>query len=147
MAILIDKRIQKFVEGCLYEEENKLISIYLKDIDETFWFDNEVAAQNFLNKQAIERVGDPELRTDSFDYMDEEGLLHRYLLGGVSKKGEIISYLEEVVNEFTEEQLYEEYGYLMDKEYGKDTELLMDIMKCSGLDVEHKNGKYLVLDK
>lgn len=147
MAILIDKRIQKFVEAHLYEKENQVISIHLKDIDETFWFDSEVAAQNFLNKQAIERVGDPELRTDSFDYIDEEGLLHRYLLGGVSKKGEITSYLEEVINEFTEAQLYEEYGYLMDEEHGKDTELLMDIMKCNGLDVEHKNGKYLVLDK
>lgn len=146
MAILINKRIQKFVEGCQYEN-GKVISIHLKDIDETFWFDSEIAAQEFLNKQAIERVGDPELRTDSFDYIDEEGLLHRYLLGGVNKKGEIISYLEEVVNEFTEEQLYKEYGYLMDKAHGNDTELLMDIMKCNGLDVERSNGKYLVIDK
>ena len=92
MTILIDKRIQKYVEGCVYEE-NRTISIHLKDIDETFWFDSELAAQEFLNKQAIERVGDPELRTDSFGYMDEEGLLHRYLLGEVNRKGEIISYL------------------------------------------------------
>ena len=147
MAILIDKRIQKFVEGCLYEDKEKVISIHLKDIDETFWFDSEVAAQEFLNKQAIERVGDPELRTESFDYTDEEGVLHRYLLGGVNNKGKIVSYMEEVVNELTEAQLYEEYGYLMAQEHGKDTELLMDIMKCNGLDVEEKNGKYLVLDK
>ncbi|MDE5830855.1 MAG: hypothetical protein K2H53_04245 [Clostridia bacterium] len=146
MAILIDKRIQKFVEGCQYKD-GKVISIHLKDIDETFWFDSEVAAQDFLNKQAIERVGDPELRTDSFDYTDEEGVLRRYLLGGVNRKGEILSYLEEVVNELTEAQLYEEYNYLMDQEHGKDTELLMDIMKCNGLDVEEKNGKYLVFDK
>lgn len=125
----------------------KVISIHLKDIDETFWFDGEVVTQEFLNKQAIERVGDPELRTDSFDYIDEEGLLHRYLLGGVNSKGEIISYMEEVANVFTEEQLYKEYKYLIDQEHGKDTELLMDIMKCNGLDVEEKNGKYLVLDK
>lgn len=110
MAILIDKRIQKFVEGCLIGENEEVISIHLKDIDETFHFDSEIAAQNFLNKQALERVGDPELRTDSFDYTDEEGLLHRYLLGRVNKKGEIISYLEEVVKEFTESQLYEEHG-------------------------------------
>ena len=146
MSILIDKRIQKFVEGCQYEN-GKVISIHLKDIDETFWFDSEVAAQSFLNKQAIERVGDPELRTESFDYTDEEGVLHRYLLGGVNKKGEITSYLEEVVNELTEAQLYEEYGYLMDQEHGKDTELLIDIMKCNGLDVKEKNGKYYVIDK
>lgn len=146
MAILLDKRIQKFVEGCQYEN-GKIISIHLKDIDETFWFDSEVAAQDFLNKQTIERVGTPELRTGSFDYADEEGVLHRYLLGEVNKKGEIISYLEEVVKEFTESQLYEEYGYLMDQEHGEDTELLMDIMKCNGIDVEEKNGKYLVLNK
>ena len=147
MAILIDKRIQKFVEGCLIGENEEVISIYLKDINESFHFYSEVAAQNFLNKQSLERVGDPELRTDSFDYTDEEGVLHRYLLGGVNKKGEIISYLEEVVNEFTEVQLYEEYGYLIAQEHGKDTELLMDIMKCNGLDVECKNGKYYVIDK
>ena len=146
MAILIDKRIQKFVESFQYED-GKVISIHLKDIDETFWFDSEVVAQDFLNKQAIERIGDPELRTDSFDYTDEEGALHRYLLGGVNKKGKIVSYLEEVVNELTKTQLYEEYGYLMAQEHGKDTELLMDIMKCNGLDVEEKNRKYLVLDK
>ena len=89
MSILIDKRIQKFVEGCQYEN-GKVISIHLKDIDETFWFDSEVAAQSFLNKQAIERVGDPELRTESFDYTDEEGVLHRYLLGRVNKKASCI---------------------------------------------------------
>ena len=146
MAIIIDKRIQKFIEGCQYEG-GKVISIHLKDIDETFWFDSEVAAQDFLNKQAIERVGDPELRTESFDYTDEEEVLHRYLLSGVNKKGEIVSYLKKVVNELTEAQLYEEYGYLMAQEHGKDTELLVDIMKCNGLDVEEKNGKFLVLDK
>lgn len=66
MAILIDKRIQKYVEGFLYGENDEVISIHLKDIDETFWFDNEVAAQEFLNKQNVERVGDPELRKGSF---------------------------------------------------------------------------------
>lgn len=147
MAILIDKRIQKFVEGFLHGENDEIISIHLKDIDETFWFNSEVAAQEFLNKQATERVGVPELRTDSFDYTDEEGMLHRYLLGGVNKKGKIISYLEELVNEFTEAQLYEKYGYLMDKAHGHDTELLMDIMECNGFDVEEKNGKYFVIDK
>lgn len=80
MSVLIDKRIQKFVEGCLYEEKSKVISIHLKDIDKTFWFDNKLAAQNFLNKQAIERVRDPELRTDSFYYIDPEEILHKYLV-------------------------------------------------------------------
>lgn len=147
MAILIDKRIRKFVEGCLIGENEEVINIHLKDINETFHFDNESAAQKFLNKQAIERVGNPELRMDSFDYTNEEGLFHRYLLSGVDKKGKIISYLEEMINEFTEAQLYEKYGYLMAQEHRKDTKLLMYIMKCNGLDVEEKNGKYYVIDK
>lgn len=104
MAILIDKRIQKFVEGCFYEEDGKVISIHLKDIDETFWFDSEVEVQNFLNKQAIERVGDPELRTDSFYYTDTEGILHKYLIT-VNKKGMITSYIEEIVDEEEKEEL------------------------------------------
>lgn len=44
MAILIDKRIQRFVEGYLLGENDETISIRLKDIDETFWFENEVDA-------------------------------------------------------------------------------------------------------
>lgn len=98
MAILIDKRIQKYVEGFLYGENDEIINIHLKDIDETFWFDSELAAQEFLNKQAIERVGDPELRKDSFCYKDQEGEIHRYLIT-VNKKGQIVSYLEEVMDE------------------------------------------------
>lgn len=36
----------------------------------------------------------------------------------------------------TENMLHEQYGYLMDEEHGRDTELLMDIMKCNGIDLE-----------
>lgn len=104
MAILIDKRIQKFVEGFLHGESDEVISIHLKDIDETFWFDSEVEVQNFLNKQAIERVGDPELRTDSFYYIDTEEVLHKYLIT-VNKKGMITSYMEEIVDEEEKEEL------------------------------------------
>ena len=50
MAILIDKRKQKYVEGFLYGENDEVISIYLKDIEETFWFDNEVAVQEFFKQ-------------------------------------------------------------------------------------------------
>ena len=70
MTLLIDKRIQKYVEGFLHGENDEVISIHLKDIDETFWFDEEVVVQKFLNKQAVERVGDSELRTGSFYYAD-----------------------------------------------------------------------------
>lgn len=104
MAILIDKRIQKYVEGFLHGENDEVISIHLKDIDETFWFDSEVAAQEFLNKQAIERVGDSELREKSFDYADEEDILHKYLIS-VNKKGMITSYLEEIVDDEEKKEL------------------------------------------
>lgn len=98
MEILIDKRVQKYVEGFLHGENDEVISIYLKDIDETFWFDSKVEAQEFLNKQAIERVGDPGLRKGSFCYKNPEGENHRYLIT-VNKKGQIVSYLEEVMDE------------------------------------------------
>ena len=94
--IMIDTRIQRFVDGCLIGENEDIISIHLKDIDETFHFDNEVVAQNFLNKQVIERVGDKELRTKYFDYTDEEGTTHRYLISKVFR-GKIVSYLEEIL--------------------------------------------------
>ena len=96
MSILIDKRIKKFVEGCLIGENEDVISFHLKDIDETFHFDSKVAAQDFLNKQAIERVGDPELRKGYFDYVNPEGEIHRYLIGKV-QRGKIVSYIEEVI--------------------------------------------------
>ena len=110
MAILIDKRIQKFVEAFLHGENDEVISIHLKDIDETFWFDNEVTAQEFLNKQAAERFGDPELRKSSFCYKNQEGEIHRYLIT-VNKKGQIVSCLEEVMDEeeiefWEEEKIY-----------------------------------------
>lgn len=98
MTLLIDKRIQKYVEGFVHGENDEVISIHLKDIDETFWFDSEVVAQEFLNKQTIERVGDPELRKKSFCYKNPEEEIHRYLIT-VNKKGQIVSYLEEVMDE------------------------------------------------
>ena len=35
----------------------------------------------------------------------------------------------------------------MDQEHGTDLELLIDIMKCNGINVERKNGKFYVLNK
>lgn len=109
MTILIDKRIQKFVEGCIYDED-KTISIHLKDIDETFWFDNEIAVQEFLNKQVIERVGDSELRSGSFCYKGTEEEIHRYLI--TVKKGKIVSYFEEIMNEEEIKFWEEDYAHI-----------------------------------
>lgn len=96
MAILIDARIKKFVDGCLLGENDETISIRLKDIDETFWFENEIAAQEFLSKQATERVADKELRKGYFDYTDECGETHRYFINEVTR-GKIISFTEEII--------------------------------------------------
>lgn len=96
MAILIDARIKRFVEGCLLGENDETISIQLKDIDETFWFENEISAQEFLSKQVTERVADKELRKGYFDYVDEYGYTHRYFINEVTR-GKIISFTEEIV--------------------------------------------------
>ena len=96
MAILIGTRIKRFVEGCLLGENDETISIRLNDIDETFWFENEVAAQEFLNKQVTERVADKELRKSYFDYTDEYGDIHRYFINEVVR-GRIVSFTEEIV--------------------------------------------------
>ena len=96
MTIVIDARIKRFVEGCLLGENNEAISILLKDIDETFWFENEVTAQEFLNRQVTERVADKELRKGYFDYIDEYGDTHRYFINEITR-GKIISFTEEIV--------------------------------------------------
>lgn len=96
MAILIDKRIRRFVEGVLCGENENTICIILKDIDEAFWFSDELVAQEFLNRQAIERVYDKELRKGYFDYVDEYGTTHRYYIDKLVR-GKITSFREEVV--------------------------------------------------
>lgn len=96
MAILIDARIKRFVEGWVLGENDETISIRLKDVDETFWFESEASAQEFLNKQVTERVADKELRKGYFDYKDECGEIHRYLINDVVR-GKIISFTEEIV--------------------------------------------------
>ena len=96
MVILIDARIKRFVEGCLLGENDETISIRLKDIDETFWFENEVTAQEFLTKQVTERVGDKELRKGYFDYTNEFVETHRYFINEVAR-GKILSFTEEIV--------------------------------------------------
>lgn len=94
MAILVDTRINKFVEGFISEEG--VIGIKLNDIDETFWFGNEAEAQEFLNKQATERVADKQLRKGYFDYNDEYGNVHRYDINEVVR-GKITSFIENVI--------------------------------------------------
>ena len=97
MAILIDKRIQRFIKGELWGESDDVMCIMLTDIDEAFWFADEVSAQEFLSIQAIERVYDKELRKGYFDYTDECGTIHRYYINKV-ERGKITSFKEEVIS-------------------------------------------------
>ncbi|MBO5373693.1 MAG: hypothetical protein J6A75_13390 [Lachnospiraceae bacterium] len=96
MAIVIDTRIKKYIKGCLIGENEDVISIHLEDVGDTFHFDDELVVQNFLNTQAIERVGDKELRKGFFDYTDAEGEIHRYHIKNVYR-GRITDYEEEIV--------------------------------------------------
>lgn len=96
MTIVIDTRIKKHIKGCIIGENNDVISIHLEDVEDTFHFDNELTAQDFLNTQAIERVGDKELRKGFFDYTDVEGEVHRYHINNVYR-GRVTDYSEEVI--------------------------------------------------
>lgn len=96
MTILLDARIQRFVEGCLIGKNDDVISIHLKDIDETFHFDNKTVAQEFVNNQVTERVADKELRKGYFDYNGENGVTHRYFIKELAR-GKIVSFTEEIV--------------------------------------------------
>ena len=48
--------------------------------------------------------------------------------------------------ELTKEQLFITYGYLMDEEHGQDEELLCDIMKECGFEVEVKGDLFIVTE-
>lgn len=47
-----------------------------------------------------------------------------------------------IINIYTEEQMFSKYGYIMSEEYGKDIELLLDILKEYGLNFKKKNNYY-----
>ena len=117
MSIIIDTKITKFVEGTIWE--NNIISIKLTDIDETFFFDNEVDAQDFVNKQVTERSGDKSLRKGYFDYKDETGELHRYWINKTYYR-EIVDFREEVIGKI--------YVLLLNDKERKETKLYNKFM-------------------
>ena len=141
--IVIDKRIEHFAKGCLLGVNEDVLSIHLNDVGESFYFDDSVLAQIFLNKQSTERFGATELKTGYFDYADEYGTTHRYIIKGLSR-GQIISYSEEIIYKLSETEIFNRFGYLMDENHGNDIELLVDIMKCNGIVIEQKNNYYLI---
>lgn len=95
MNIAIDSRLKRFVKGTLIGENEDIISIYLTDINETFHFESEVEAQDFLNIQVRERFGDDEIKKGFFDFADERKCIHRYVINGLYR-GKITSYYEEI---------------------------------------------------
>ena len=36
----------------------------------------------------------------------------------------------------TETELFDRYGYLLSKEHGRDTELLLDVLHCNGVEMQ-----------
>lgn len=96
MGIVISTRLKRFVEGFVLGENEDVISMHLKDIDESFFFNSEASAQNFLNRQTSERFGDNELKLGYFDYEDEYGIVHRYIINKLYR-GKIVSYTEEII--------------------------------------------------
>lgn len=144
--IIIDKKLERFVKGHLLGEHEDILSVYLNDIGESFYFDNQVAAQDFLNKQSIERFGDKELRTGYFDYTDEFGTMHRYIIESLIR-GKVVKYLEEIITKLSEEEMFDKFGYLMTEEHGDDIDLLIDIMKCNGIVVKHQHNNYEIINE
>lgn len=90
--MLIDSRIKRFVECTEFAES---ICIRLTDVDEAYWFTDEVQALDFIHTQARERVSDKELRKGYYDYQNEYGEIHRYLIKKVLR-GKIEEF-EEIV--------------------------------------------------
>lgn len=97
IILTIDSRLKKFVEGRIWD--GGVISILVKDIDESFHFLDTVKAQDFLNKQTTERFADKSLKKGYFDYVEEnpaDDTTHRYYIEKL-ERGEIVSFREEVV--------------------------------------------------
>lgn len=79
--IIIDNRMKSKIEeliDCSENENNECYSVRLKDIKDTFWFDDQGKLQEFLNNQTLERFYDKELRKGYFDYVNEYKETSRY---------------------------------------------------------------------
>lgn len=50
------------------------------------------------------------------------------------------------MQKITKKELFKRYGYLMDRIHGKDEELLVDIMKCNGLEVRREADSFIVTE-
>ncbi len=88
--MIIDKRMKKYISSFIRWNEG-VSSIHIQDIDETFWFDNNIALQDFLNKQIIERFSHKELRKGYFNYVNENGETLQYNILEI-KSGKILNF-------------------------------------------------------
>lgn len=88
LGIMVDKRLVKFIGSLMVwneSEPNECYSIHLNDIDETFWFNDKVELQEFVNAQASERFYDVELRKGEFAYINENNEKVVYIISDVSR--------------------------------------------------------------
>lgn len=94
---VMDSRMKKFIEGSVL---NNVIMVRLKDINESFAFDDKTEAQEFITTQCQERFGENSLKDGFFDYIEEtnkEIIVHRYHVEEL-KNGKILQYREEVMS-------------------------------------------------
>jgi hypothetical protein len=95
IGIMVDTRLVRFIGGMMIwneSEQNECYTIYLNDIDETFWFDDKANIQEFVNIQERERFGSISLRKGSFNYMNENKENTTYKIWEIDKKGKIIAF-------------------------------------------------------
>lgn len=83
-SLIIDSRLKRFV-GIDSWKNGEVYSVYLNDVDETFWFDDCIKLQEFLNTQTRERFYDSELREGRFSYVNENNDTIVYIIDSVAR--------------------------------------------------------------
>ena len=80
-SIIIDTRLKSKIEDFTdwsRGENDTSYSLKFKDIDDTFWFADDIALYDFLGRQISERFYDKDLRKGYFDYVNENGETLKY---------------------------------------------------------------------
>lgn len=79
-TILIDTRLKNKIESLMDSsiDGNESYSVKFKDLNDTFWFNDQFKLQEFFNNQTVERFYDKELRKGYFDYVNEYNETLRY---------------------------------------------------------------------
>lgn len=90
MGVVVDRRLVRFIRS-LMEWENDVYSVTLSDLDETFWFNSFADLQEFLNKQAVERFYEDELKKGYFEYVNDNGEKLKYSITKLNR-GRIVDF-------------------------------------------------------